>query len=429
MTLWTVPGTGYAQLIINAGDGPTMVINRDETIQLYVGDDNSVASKQGTGDIDIIDPLSYIVYDGIDPKYAIAATPGSNIQVDCVKGATNWAPSPAQAAFQISLLGLATSSNQVTSQNTLVSGIGLPINAAKEGGGMLAGVTAGALTAVPGKSIAQDMLHANSGTTTEIAALLATGSAAGSPGGIPLIGLSGLLGGAIATALSTSPTTLINAVGCGQISYEGILQVWASANTFVTITMNWSIGGSTIEEQVFTVVPGTSSSAPHSIAIAGPIRGTQLTVTAVTTVGTASISYDIWQQSRTYIVRDKWQTLLNGLNAQNPNAVVAGAFPASGILCTQPVAALAAATSIEYVLPIWTGKAIFSYIGFSAANIALVELIDAASGATLFGFEAPASSLQSWEQAMPNDQCYLLVRNTGSTGTISPTISGIMEQY
>ena len=114
MTLYTVPGTGFGQLIINSGDGPTMVINRDETVQLYIGDDNSVASKSGTGDIDIIDPLSYIVYSGVDSKYAIAATPGAEIQVDCVKGATNWAPSPAQAAQQIAALGLATASNQTT---------------------------------------------------------------------------------------------------------------------------------------------------------------------------------------------------------------------------------------------------------------------------------------------------------------------------
>lgn len=114
MTIRNVPGTGFAELLVNAGDGPTMVINRDETHQLFVGDDNSVASKQGTGEIDIIDPLSYIVYDGISSKYGIADTPGITVQVDSVKGATNWAPSPAQAALQISLLGLATASNQNT---------------------------------------------------------------------------------------------------------------------------------------------------------------------------------------------------------------------------------------------------------------------------------------------------------------------------
>jgi hypothetical protein len=127
VTLYTVPGTGFAQLIVNAGDGPTMVINRDETNQLYVGDDNSVASKNGTGDIDIIDPLSYIVYDGIDTKYAISAVPNASIQVNTVKGATNWAPSPAQAAFQISQLGLATSANQssqISQGNSIVTNTG-----------------------------------------------------------------------------------------------------------------------------------------------------------------------------------------------------------------------------------------------------------------------------------------------------------------
>jgi hypothetical protein len=119
VTLYNVPGTGYAQLIINAGDGPTMVINRDETNQIYVGDDNSVASKNGTGDVDIIDPLSFLVYDGIKSKYAIAALPGIEVQVNTIQGATNWAPSPAQAAFQISQLGLATETTQLANKTQL----------------------------------------------------------------------------------------------------------------------------------------------------------------------------------------------------------------------------------------------------------------------------------------------------------------------
>lgn len=121
MTIWNVPGTGYGQQIVNAGDGPTMVINRDETHQLFVGSDSSVATKNGTGDIDIIDPLSYIVYDGIQSKFAIADTPGIFVTVDCVQGATNWAPSPAQAAQQISLLGLATETTQLSVKGNTAS--------------------------------------------------------------------------------------------------------------------------------------------------------------------------------------------------------------------------------------------------------------------------------------------------------------------
>lgn len=105
MTIQLVPGTGYAPLLINAGDGPTMVINRDTVNQLYVGDDNSIAAKQGTGSISIIDPLGFMVFDGVDSKFGLSASPAAGVIVDTVKGATQWAPSPVLIAEELSAAG------------------------------------------------------------------------------------------------------------------------------------------------------------------------------------------------------------------------------------------------------------------------------------------------------------------------------------
>lgn len=130
MTLHNVPVTGFAELLINAGDGPTLVINRDITTALYIGDDNSVVNKGGTGQIDIIDPLGVIQYDGKTTKYAVAAPGGNNpITIDCVKGANSWQPSPAQTAAQINALGLAKDTTVAGVTSTLGLGTNPPLQA------------------------------------------------------------------------------------------------------------------------------------------------------------------------------------------------------------------------------------------------------------------------------------------------------------
>jgi hypothetical protein len=105
MTLRTLPPGGFADLIINAGDGPTIVINRDIKYPIYIGDDNSVANKGGTGIISIIDPLTFMAFNGLGPIYAVATNPNGSL-VDVRQGANNWSPSPIQIAESIIANGL-----------------------------------------------------------------------------------------------------------------------------------------------------------------------------------------------------------------------------------------------------------------------------------------------------------------------------------
>lgn len=153
MTLVTVPGNGFGIPLVDSGDGPSMVINRDTINQLYIGDDNSISAKQGTGNISIIDPLSFMCFDGVNTKYGLSANPTEEVIADVVKGATNWAPSPAQIALELSESGFPILTNPTlldSFASLLIPGLGttrahVPITQPTYEGAMTFGATGAGL--------------------------------------------------------------------------------------------------------------------------------------------------------------------------------------------------------------------------------------------------------------------------------------------
>lgn len=423
MTIYNVPGTGFAELIVNAGDGPTMVINRDETIQLYVGDDNSVASKNGTGNIDIIDPLSYIVYDGISSKYAIAAVPGSTITIDCVKGATNWAPSPAQAAAQISLLGLATSANQntqITHESTtatqltagiggtplaktgdvngisaqawaansglakesggnlanlplLGTGIALPVGAAKESGGNLTiaanalnGTVPSALVSTAGITVAKDMLNAHSGVTSEIAALIGTGSPSGSPGGVPLTNLHNSLLNQNSTTLAPLTSTSTS-VTFTQVGYEFIISLRMPAATtvpWIEVQLIWSDSatGLVLWMDNMKLPAGNSSLGPNEFIGRGPAIGDtlQIQIGNADPAQTLTYFYSIFQISQNVAGYSTMRSNMpSGVGFSVPGYTVPDFYDPAALILGARNPNIAAGATDNTLLPMHKGKARF----------------------------------------------------------------------
>lgn len=437
MTLWTVPGTGFAQLLVNAGDGPTMIINRDETLQLYVGDDNSVASKNGTGDIDIIDPLSYIVYDGIDTKYGICATPGQSIQVDCVKGATNWQPSPQQAAQQIALLGLATATNQVTqnstaqaTNNVLGTGIALPLNASKETGGnlathtsLLSGASAGALIANPGLTVAQ-----------EAAALLATGSATGTAGGVPLLhGFKNLTSASITVpAASSSSVTISTIANPGyQFSVWASYQTAAGATPFGAVQFVWKDPGTAnnlgkIKWQVPVTNPGGFLPSYGN----GPIRANSVSITFTNFDAAQPVTFFYeFAQTTHHIARDDWRGEVP-VNVPGFTSIP-GADPFSLILGGGLNINLPGNVTTTWLMPLYAGAVWTTIEGAIATGIQFViEAVDQATGNTevLFNVNPVPTNYVSGLAYLPRMPCRVLAAN-GNAGAETINFSIMAQEY
>lgn len=91
-----------------------LVANTDEVNAVYI----STSSAPSAADAQI-PPLGSVSLDGSATWYARTVTGGVVVQLAILPGATQWTPSPAQVAEQLSALGLALNSTLETTNTTL----------------------------------------------------------------------------------------------------------------------------------------------------------------------------------------------------------------------------------------------------------------------------------------------------------------------
>lgn len=103
--------------VVTTGDNPALIVNRDITNTVAYGD-QSIASGN-INSYGLIDPLGSISVDGTTDIWVIPLT--GTATIDVVVGASNWSPSPAQIAAQLSTSGLALNSTLAGVNTTLGS--------------------------------------------------------------------------------------------------------------------------------------------------------------------------------------------------------------------------------------------------------------------------------------------------------------------
>lgn len=182
------------QPLFPAGQGSVLLVNNDETHTVYVDNNKSVTTSSVP-----LPPQGQITVDGTVQWWGATLSPAT-VQLVAAPGGTQW-NNPVGVQIALSALGLAKD----TTVNNVHEDLALGTNP------YLGGTSAGALTANAGKSIAQDMLAAQSGVTTEIAALLQPGIKQANSG---VLGASG---------------TVIDLTGTK-------CRVWA-------VVLGWSVGG------------------------------------------------------------------------------------------------------------------------------------------------------------------------------------------
>src|SRR5689334_11516301 len=166
-----------------------MLVNPDITNNIFIGNDPG-------NQIIPIPPLGSITLDASKHDVWVSTNGGSfTVQAFLMPNGSNWVPSPAQVAAQINALGLAKDTTVATG-NTLTNNTNTILGTPAQDG-TVSGVNTtlvfgtnpqlNAMSGGAGRAIATDMLFANKGVTTEIAALVASGNAAGTPGGVPLL--------------------------------------------------------------------------------------------------------------------------------------------------------------------------------------------------------------------------------------------------
>ena len=111
------------------------IANNDIANPVWIGESKSLRPND-PGSVQVA-PLGSAPIDPSTTTYIV--TSGPTVQVFLFAGGGTWAPSPAQVAAQIALLGLATASNQGTqitaanaTNSVLGTGIAIPIGAAAD---------------------------------------------------------------------------------------------------------------------------------------------------------------------------------------------------------------------------------------------------------------------------------------------------------
>ena len=127
-----------------------LLANRSLTIEVFGGTDEGM--DPSGSDVFPIDPLGSVTVDGSEPVWLRCADGTGPALVVALPGGISSQVSPALIQEQLNALGLATAAGQVAQE-----------------------------TAIPAQ-----MLHTGQGVTTELAALVATGTPGGTPGGVPL---------------------------------------------------------------------------------------------------------------------------------------------------------------------------------------------------------------------------------------------------
>lgn len=299
MTATVISGVQPA-LVIRAGDGPGVLVNRDLVNVAYLNDDQAYNVQDV--DASILDPLVGIPFDGSENVYALAAA-GVSLTVDYIKNALNWTPSPAQAAASISALGLA--------RDTTVGGLntGIPNNIAVTGTPLLHGVI--------------NRLNASGAATI---AVPAAGFA------FPLInGIS-------------KPGYLLN------IS----VRVSAAATVpFLQIQLNWKdsvTGLQTGNEHWY--IPASSAGTILTIG-KGPTKGDQLAINLqnLDPAQAMTVTLAVWETTHS-IARDDWRSD-QPLNV--PGLTATTCDPFGGLIINQ-VGTLPANSSAFFLMPLYAGK-------------------------------------------------------------------------
>lgn len=421
-----------------------MLVNPDITNNIFIGNDPS-------SQIISVPPLGSITLDA--GKHDVwVSTNGGNYTVDAflMPNGSNWVPSPAQVAAQISALGLAKETTQQAG-NTLIGNVNSTLGTPAQDG-TVAGVNTtlvfgtnpqlNSISGGAGQSVATDMLNANKNVTGQIASLIATGTPGGNPGGVPVLRGTTNIGVAIAQTIGASVlSTLVSNFPITKPSFESILQLNIPAGVgtvpFAILGINWSDSntGLTVGFKQYVLTAGNGPSNVLTFYISGPCRGNQLSVTLQNLDPAQTLTYTIAinQTSHVYTV----DRLLQPSYASTPpiGFTNPAGNPSKGALfLTQPT--IAQNTSTGRLSACCNAKAKISIDNSGGALQLAVNLNDPGSvynGANanqaLYKFLVAGGAASVNEIQFPNGPLLVNMSAAAGSGSITPSVAITAMEY
>src|SRR6185312_13102006 len=283
---------------------------------------------------------------------------------------------------------------------------------------------------------AQQMLDANQGVTTELAALIASGNPSGSPGGVPLIiCATPLVQQAGAINLGPGSVTTLGPLTVGQIAYEIYLELQETVagpiqiGEPVSVSLSWvdSTTGLQLGLETYNIIPASPSSAePHTVHGRGPSRGDQLTIT-LTNTATVNVAalMNVLETSRVYSVA-LWQTFQSQGNLKFTGYTDTSFYPPSKVIADSLLTVNAGNTA-QRILPFYTGQAKILIVAGAAASAVLIDTLDplVSNLGQIFQIANLAANSRTYTDIMfGNSQCLVqLINSDTKQGTIGMEIT------
>lgn len=427
--------------VVSSGDSPTLIVNRDLINSIVYGPQSIAGSNINA--LALIDPLGSVSVDGTQDVYLLAAS-GTPI-ADVVTGAFGWSPSPAQTAAQIAALGLARDSSVLSVNTTLgvpaqttdinnvntTLAFGTNPNIQTLGGGV-------------GSSIATDMLFNNKNVTGQLAALIASGSPSGTPGGVPLLRGTDNLGFANGISIpAATTTTLLNTVAVTAPGFEAIFQLnnpisGTATVPYAIISVLWtdSNTGLLVGQKSYIVGEGDGPTNAITCYLSGPCRGNQITlkISNQDPSVACTLTWALNITGHVYLV----DRFLQPTYPTNPphGQTQGGGNPSKGLLFTTNPS-IAASGSLTRQTAASNVRAKLSVDNGGQANGLNITLTtpstvtlynEVSAGQVLYRLNTAAGAGNITEIQMPNGPLNVNMINQGAS-IIQPSVTIIAEEY
>jgi len=399
-----------------------MLVNPDIVNNIFIGNDPG-------SQLISVPALGSVTLDAGKHDIWVSTNGGAyTVNAYLMPNGSNWVPSPAQVAAQISALGLATAANQssqITQGGTLITNTGSTVT---NTGNTATNVNT-VNTTLGSPSQSQDVKNLTTG---------------GNPGGIPTLRGTDNLGNATAqTIAANTNATLLNAVNITKPGFEAVfsLNLPAAAGTvpFAILQVIWtdSATGLTVGIKQYILTTGNGPANPITVYLSGPVRGNQITLKLRNQdpAQTLTYTYAFNQTSHQYPI-DK---LLQPTYAATAPITFSntGGDPSKGLLASSS-ASIAASSSYTRLLACCNHKVKINLDNTVQVNAAALQIntpsntglyLEANPPTSTFKTTAAAGAQSESEWQIPNGAMVIQVFNQGTTNAITPNVTITLMEY
>lgn len=402
--------------LVWAGDNPGIIINRDLTQLVYIGDHSAFVVP---GEGSIIDALTFVQYSGDVDIYAHSGGPNF-CQVDVQPNNENWSPSPAQSAASLVASGIMMD----TTGQSIVTNV-LPL--AKD-------------TSVT--PLAKDTSITPLAKDSSITPLAKDTSVAALPGniaitGVPLLNLKTALQNTTGQVVAAGATfTGATITGITQPSFNLHITTTCSGSAtkpWFTVRLNWidSATGLVIQVDAYTSFMSNSAGLLTTI-ISGPTDADSLQI-QITNNDTLSMTINqlfAFMSSRPNYTSDFYYHFWTGASMPNIPTFQNGAsdaFPTNRVIFDlSRSVGVGVTTTPDYTLPSYAGNASLTF-GGGSSNQWQVVLQNKVTGTNFLNVvTAGTGILNPIPIILPRMPISLRVTNNGSvSGNVNLEITAV----